>query len=51
MSGGITGDYMYQTDTKMDQYVVNDALLDFASDAKAGGVGFKLASALWLITA
>jgi hypothetical protein len=42
MSGGITGDYIYQTDTKMDQYVVNDALLDFASDAKAGGVGFKL---------
>ena len=42
MSGGITGDYMYQTDTKMDEYVVNDALLDFASDAKAGGMGFKL---------
>jgi predicted porin len=42
MSGGITGDYMYQTDTKMDEYVVNDALLDFASDAKADGVGFKL---------
>jgi hypothetical protein len=42
LSGGITGDYIYQTDTKMDQYVVNDALLDFASDAKAGGMGFKL---------
>jgi len=42
LSGGITGAYIYQTDIKMDQYVVDDALLDFASEAKAGGVGFKL---------
>jgi hypothetical protein len=42
MSGGITGAYIYQTDTKQDAYVVDDALLDFASEAKAGGVGFDL---------
>ena len=42
MSGGITGAYIYQTDTKVDQYVVEDALLDFSSEAKAGGMGFDL---------
>ena len=42
MSGGITGAYIYQTDTKLDQYVVEDALLDFSSEAKAGGMGFNL---------
>jgi hypothetical protein len=42
MSGGITGAYLYQTDTKKDAFVVQDALLDFASEAKAGGMGFDL---------
>ena len=42
MSGGLTGAYLYQTDTKKDAFVVQDALLDFASEAKAGGMGFDL---------
>jgi len=42
MSGGITGAWIYQSDTKQDQYVVDDALLDFSSEAKAGGMGFDL---------
>jgi hypothetical protein len=42
LSGGITGAYVYQTDQKIDQFEVTDALLDFSSEAKAGGMGFDL---------
>jgi hypothetical protein len=42
LSGGITGSYMNQTDTKKDAFIVDDALLDFASVAKTGGLGFDL---------
>jgi hypothetical protein len=42
LSGGITGAYRNQTDTKKDAFVVDDALLDFASEAKTGGLGFDL---------
>jgi hypothetical protein len=42
LSGGITGAYRNQTDTKKDAFVVDDALLDFATEAKTGGMGFDL---------
>jgi hypothetical protein len=42
LSGGITGGYLYDTDTKKDTYTVTDALLDLSSAAKTGGVGFEL---------
>lgn len=50
VSGGITGAYLYTSEdtsggaarTKQDEFVVPDALVDFSSDAKTGGMGFTL---------
>jgi Putative beta-barrel porin-2, OmpL-like. bbp2 len=42
LSGGITGADIYNSDTKKNEYVVPDALLDLSTAAKAGGVGFDL---------
>jgi len=42
LSGGITGAYLYNSDTKRDAYAVADALIDLASEAKTGGMGFDL---------
>jgi Putative beta-barrel porin-2, OmpL-like. bbp2 len=42
LSGGITGAYLYNSDVKRDNYVVDDALLDLSTAAKAGGMGFDL---------
>lgn len=42
LSGGITGGYLNDTDTKKDTYTVTDALLDLSTAAKPGGVGFEL---------
>ena len=42
MSGGVTGAYIYNSDTKRDDFMVTDALIDLSSEAKAGGMGFDL---------
>lgn len=42
LSGGLTGAYVYNSDTKRDAYTVSDALIDLTSAAKTGGMGFNL---------
>jgi len=42
LSGGITGAYINNTDLGRDKFAVNDALIDLASEAKPGGMGFNL---------
>jgi hypothetical protein len=42
LSGGITGAYFYNTDSKRDAYSVTDALIDLATTAKPGNVAFDV---------
>ncbi len=42
LSGGIAGGYVYNSDTKRDAFTADDALVDLASNAKVGGVGFDM---------
>jgi len=42
LSGGITGAYLYNSDTKRDAFTVPDALIDLATEAKPGGMAFDL---------
>jgi len=43
LSGGVTGAYSYNSDTGRDKFIVDDALVDLASEAKAGGMGLDRA--------
>jgi len=42
LSGGITGAYFYNSDTKRDAFAVPDALIDLATEAKPGVVAFDV---------
>jgi hypothetical protein len=42
LSGGITGAYVYNSDTKRDAFAVPDALIDLATEAKPGGMAFDV---------
>ncbi|MBI1196139.1 MAG: outer membrane beta-barrel protein [Gammaproteobacteria bacterium] len=42
LSGGVTGAYSYNSDTGRDKFIVDDALIDIASEAKTGGMGVDL---------
>lgn len=42
LSGGITGAYLYNTDSKRDAYAVTDALIDLSTPAKPGAVSFDV---------
>jgi len=42
LSGGVAGGYVYNTDTKRDNITATDVLVDLASEAKTGGVGFDV---------
>lgn len=42
LSGGATAAYSYNSDTGRDKYIVDDALIDIASEAKTGGMGVDL---------